>query len=826
MRSAQKLTCILSLQKKRRKYGDVIMLHRERLNPPRYIYPGDEWKIIEKEFYPDFIGQMETIFALSNGYLGMRGTFEEGDPFYSHGNLINGFYESWPIVYAEKAYGFAKTGQTIVNLHDLKIIRLFVDDEPFFLPTADLKNFTRTLDMKEGTLTRNILWKMSSGKMVSIKSTRLVSFEHRHLAAIQYEVTVLNSDAPVVILSEITPHRTIRGTDGDPRDTRVFREKVLNPQAKIAKDLHIILGFRTQNSLMTLGCGFDHTVETENPITWENEASDDDGRVVFSLEAQSDVPVRITKWMSFHTSRKTAPEDMCKRAKRTLTRAKGNGFQAILNSQKHFLENYWRVCDVQMAVTERRRGRGRSTEEWQQATRWNLFQLCQSSSRAEGTGIPAKGLTGGGYEGHYFWDIEIYVLPFLIYTNPRIAKNLLKFRHSMLDQARQRARDVNQKGALFPWRTINGDEASAYYAAGTAQYHINADIMFGLKKYVEVTGDIEFLHREGAEMLVETARLWLDLGFFSKRKNGQFCIHGVTGPDEYNAVVDNNTYTNLMARENLWFAAATVDDLHLADIGIYQRLLDKTGLKYTEVEEWRRAADNMYIPYDEKLGIHPQDDNFLEKNEWDINGTPPENFPLLLHYHPLVIYRHRVIKQTDLVLALFLLGDEFSKEEKERNFNYYDRLTTGDSSLSVGIQSIMASEIGLHRKAEEYGRYAVLMDLADIGGNIGHGCHIASIGAAWMVLVYGYAGMRDYNGKISFNPKIPDRCTLFRFCLTIRGSFMEIELLPKTAIYRLLKGPSLTFHHAEKKVELTPKMPEAVCAYVGGVIFHKGTKSA
>jgi alpha,alpha-trehalose phosphorylase len=791
----------------------MIMLHRERLNPPRYIYPGDEWKIIENEFYPPFLGQMETIFALSNGYLGMRGTFEEGRPFYNHGNLINGFYESWPIVYGEKAYGFAKTGQTIVNLHDLKIIRLFVDDEPFYLPTAILKKFVRTLDMEKGILTRKIIWEMPSGKMISINSTRLISFENRHVAAIEYEVTLLNCDAPVVILSEIRPHRTVRGTDGDPRDTRVFREKVLIPQTKMAKDLQIILGFRTKNSQMTLGCGFDHTIETESPMTWQNEALEDNGSIVFSVEAQQDVPIRLTKWISFHTSHKSSPEDLCKRVDRTLVRAKGYGFPAILDSQKKFMENYWQICDVKMAVTERRRTGGRSTEEWQQAVRWNLFQLCQASARNEGTGIPAKSLTGDGYEGHYFWDIEIYVLPFLIYTNPKIAKNLLKFRHSMLDKARQRARDVNQKGALFPWRTINGDEASAYYAAGTAQYHINADIMFGLKKYVEVTGDVEFLHKEGVEMLVETARLWRDLGFFSKRKNGKFCIHGVTGPDEYNTVVNNNTYTNLMARENLLFAAATVDELRLLDAVLYQSLIDKTGLEYEEVEEWRRAADNMYIPYDKELCIHPQDDNFLDKKEWDITGTPSEKFPLLLHFHPLVIYRHRVIKQTDLVLALFLLGDEFTKEEKEKNFIYYDRLTTGDSSLSVGIQSIMATEIGQHRKAEEYGRYAVLMDLADIGGNIGHGCHIASIGASWMVLVYGFAGMRDYNGLISFNPRIPSRCTFFRFCLTVRGSLMEVELLPKQAIYRLLKGPRISFHHAEKKVELTPESPEAVCDY-------------
>ncbi len=789
------------------------MLHRERLRPPRYIYPADEWKLIEKQFYPPFLGQMETIFALSNGYLGMRGTFEEGKPFFDHGNFVNGFYESWPIIYAEKAYGFAKTGQTIVNLHDLKIIRLFVDDEPFFLPTANLKKFERTLDMKEGTLSRDVLWEMPSGKLVSISSKRMVSFEHRHLAAIQYEVTVLNSDAPVVISSEIVPHRTVRGTDGDPRYTRIFREKVLIPEAKLMEEFALILGFRTKNSRMTLACGFDHIIDTRSAYEWKRETTDDDGRIIFSVEAEPEVPFRMTKLISYHSSRNEKPEDLCKRAERTLHRAKQDGFDALLDSQKRFLHQYWRVSDVRMEVDEQRGDR--SSRAWQQAIHWNLFQLCQASARAEGTGIPAKGLTGEGYEGHYFWDIETYVLPFLIYTEPRIAKNLLKFRYSMLDKARVRASDVNQKGALFPWRTISGDEASAYYAAGTAQYHINADIMYALKKYVEVTGDDEFLYREGVEMLVETARMWRDIGFFSDRKGGRFCIHGVTGPDEYNTVVNNNAYTNLMARENLWYAASTVENLRQKGKGLYQRLLDRTGLKETEVEEWRHAANRMYIPYNEEMGINPQDDSFLEKKEWDIEGTPPDKFPLLLHYHPLVIYRHKVIKQADLVLAMFLLGHLFSDEAKKRNFNYYERLTTGDSSLSVGVQSIMASEVGCHRKAVEYARYAVLMDLADIGGNVSHGCHIASIGATWMVLVYGFAGMRDYNGSISFRPKLPDGCTYFRFCLRIRGRHLQIELGPESATYRLIGGQSLTFYHGEEKVDLSEANAEAEYAYEG-----------
>jgi len=284
---------------------------------------------------------------------------------------------------------------------------------------------------------------------------------------------------------------------------------------------------------------------------------------------------------------------------------------------------------------------------------------------------------------------------------------------------------------------------------------------------VEVTGDLDFLYREGAEILVETARLWRDLGFFSSSKGGKFCIHAVTGPDEYNTVVDNNAFTNLMARENLRYASRTVARLRRDYPALYRELQDKTGLEDEEIGQWQAAAENMYIPYHDSLGIHPQDDSFLDKKEWDFEGTPLDKYPLLLHYHPLVIYRHRVIKQADLLLAMFLLGNEFSPEQKRRNFAFYDRLTTGDSSLSVGIQSIVAAEVGDLQKAAEYAGFAVLMDLADVGGSVSHGCHIASIGATWMVLVYGFAGMRDYDGQISFRPRLVPGCTRLHFFLRI-----------------------------------------------------------
>jgi alpha,alpha-trehalose phosphorylase len=430
--------------------------------------------------------------------------------------------------------------------------------------------------------------------------------------------------------------------------------------------------------------------------------------------------------------------------------------------------------------------------------------------------VPAKGLTGQAYEGHYFWDTEIYLLPFLIYTSPWIAKNLLLFRYRMLPQARARARELGHRGAMFPWRTINGAEASAYYAAGTAQYHINADIMYALRKYVQATGDDAFLRDYGAEMLVETARLWLDLGFYSPTKDGKFCINAVTGPDEYNTVVNNNAYTNLMARENLRYAAKSVESLRSEHPESFRNLVSKTGLGSDEPQDWMRAADRMFIPYHKELGIIPQDDQFLDGEPWDFANTPSDRYPLLLFYHPLNIYRKQVIKQADVVLAMFLLGDAFTTEEKKRNFEYYDPLTTGDSSLSSCVEGIVAAQVGNLDKAVQYGMAALLMDLADVGGNVKDGCHIASMGGTWMMMVYGLAGMRDNDGHLAFWPRqAPEGSAILRFCLTFRGRIVQVEISLGQAEYTLRQGDALTIWHEAEAVELTSERPTAIRSVSG-----------
>ena len=773
------------------------MIKRDLILPPEILYPIEEWRWVESALSSQFLAQAETIFTVSNGYLGLRGAFEEGGPAYRHGTFVNGFHESWPISYAEGAFGFATTGQTITNLPDPKIIRLYVDDEPFNISTARILRYERALDMRAGTLDREVLWETADGRQLLVESRRLVSFFEKHVAVISYRVTVLNARAALVLSSElIEPPLPEKNEYNDPRLAQGIADQVLYQQMAEGKDQRVILGYRTKRSGMALACGMDHTLETECASSSEAKWGEHGAQVVFLIDAEPNKPIALTKYITYHSSPSDETGELSVRAGRTLDRIVHHGFEKLLSDQRVYLDDFWKQSDIQISAQPPR---------LQQCLRWNLFQLIQAAGRADDTGIAAKGLTSQTYDGHYFWDMEMYVLPFLIYTSPRLARNILRYRYNILDKARERARAVNQKGALFPWRTINGEEASAYYAAGTAQYHINAAIAHGIIKYVDITGDQDFLYKYGAEILVETARLWFDLGFFSARQDGHFCIHRVTGPDEYTTVVNNNAYTNFMARENLRFAADAVDKIQASSEKHYHALALRTELKPGEVSDWRRAAEQMYIPFDTRLQIHPQDDQFLDLEPWDFQNTPLDKYPLLLNFHPLVIYRHQVIKQADIVLAMFLLGHEFTLEQKKRNFDYYDELTTGDSSLSACIQSIVAFEVGYDERALNYLINALLMDLADVGGNVKDGCHIASMGGTWMGVVYGVAGLRDYGGRLTFYPN--KKVQFLQFHLTVRGQILAVEIKEGRVMYHLEQGERLTIYHRDEQLDLRPGEP-------------------
>ncbi len=764
------------------------MLKRRLFPLPEHIYPADEWRIVENDFSADTYARAETIFAISNGYLGIRGTHDEGRPALQPGNFVNGFHDTWRIVHAEDAYGLARTGQTMVNVPDATILKLYVDDEPLYLPTARLRRYERSLDMRDGTLERRLEWATAAGKRVRVRSTRIASLEHRHVAAIAYEISLPRHGAPVVISSQMMNRQDAalrdepEGERADPRLATRLAHRVLHADIADVDGTRFSYGYRTANSGMTLGVGVQHLIESAADLKLVSTDGGDGAELVISGDLERDVTIRIVKFITYQSSRSAPTGELVQRCTRTLERVTEDGFDRLLELQKRALNRFWDRADVRVKARE-------TPERVQQAIRWNLFQVGQATWRAEGAGVPAKGLTGKAYEGHYFWDTEIYVLPFLSYTQPRIARNLLRFRHSMLPLARERAKLLTSEGAMFPWRTINGEEASAYFQAGTAQFHINADIAYAIRRYVTVRGDDDFLVEVGAEILIETARLWADLGFHGD--DGRFHIHSVTGPDEYTTVVNDNTFTNLMARMNLAFAAAAVRHIHDNRPDDFQALAAECGIRMQEVEAWEAAAAAMEVPYDEERGIHPQDESFLERERWDLAATPPDRFPLLLHYHPLVIYRHQVIKQADVVLAMFLLGNEFSVDDKRRNFEYYDALTTGDSSLSACMQSIVAAEIGEQGKALEYFGYALLMDLADVAGNVSDGVHIASAAGVWQCLVFGFGGVRDYDGWLSISPRLPNAWESMDFSLRFQGRQIRVHLTHEGEAYTLDEGSPL-----------------------------------
>ncbi|MFV0426186.1 MAG: glycoside hydrolase family 65 protein [Beutenbergiaceae bacterium] len=755
----------------------------------RTRFPVDEWALRETWHSGDDLGVTETLFAVGNGYLGLRGNYEEGRETHTHGTFVNGFHEEWQIRHAEEAFGFARTGQTIVNAPDVKTIKLYVDDEPLILGVSDLEQYERVLDFRDGLLRRSLIWRTASGKRVQVQSRRMVSFEQRHLALMTFDVTMLDGDASIAISSHLRNRQD--GEDEyagaepeatfDPRKAGEFSERVLLPQLRRVGHRRMLLGYQCAQSKMTIATGVDHTIATTNPVREIDHDEEDLTKKVYRIRARQGEPIAITKAAAYHTSRGVPVSELADRARRTLDLLREDGVEQAFAAQRRAMDRFWGDSDVVIA----------GHPQLQQAVRWNLLQLAQASMRVETGGIAAKGVTGSGYEGHYFWDSEIYVLPFLSYTSPWAARGAMRFRHQMLPKARERAAELSQAGALFPWRTISGDEASAYYAAGTAQFHINADIAFALCKYVNASGDEDFMVREGIDILVETARMWADLGFWLGKDNPRYHIHGVTGPDEYTTVVNNNLFTNVMARDNLRQAAAWCRRLAEHWPANYARLTHQLDLDPVEIEEWAACAEAMYVPYDEGLKVHPQDQHFLDREVWDLAATPDAKRPLLLHYHPLVIYRFQVLKQADVVAALFLQGHEFSREEKLADFEYYDPITTGDSTLSAVVQAIIAAEVGYRDLALRYFYAGLYVDLVNLHGNASDGVHVASTGGVWNALVYGFGGMRDHNGTLTFAPRLPLEWPSLEFRLQFHGTRLQVLLERHQITFTVVSGPTI-----------------------------------
>jgi len=775
--------------------SSIIAIDRDR-------FPVDVWRLVETGLGDDDGGRSGTLFATGNGYLGLRADGAP-DPD-STGTYVNGFHETFAIEYPETAFALARTGQSMLNAPEGKPIELSVGDEvlrlaPDHPDRSQLTDFRREIDFRTGVLRSEMTWNTRATGRVRIVSERLVSLQHRHLAILRMSVELLDQSAAVGISSELVNRQDIASADTgprgeDPRRSRVFDRRVLEPVLQTHTDPEspgggtVTLGYRAVNSGMKIAVAYRHSIASDGDVDCVTDLDGDRAATTMRLHAERGAPVTLVKYLAYHTSSQipeqgdaTSVEELAAQCSTTLDAASTAGWEQAMAEQQNWLEQFWARIDI---VVD-------GDDEAQQAIRWNLFQMAQASAQIDGRGIAAKAVTASGYDGHYFWDTEIYMVPLLAYTNPDAARELLHFRHRTLPKARERAAEMSQRGALYPWRTINGEEASAYYPAGTAQYHIDADIAYAIDRYVTATGDTEFLRSEGAEMLVELARLFADLGFYDEVDPPAFHIHGVTGPDEYTAVVDDNVYTNVMARFTLRFAGDVVTRLRSEDPDAHRALVAATGLADDEVGAWARAADRMCVLYDDELGINPQDDAFLGHEAWDWEGTPEDKYPLLLNFHPLVIYRHQVLKQADVVLANFLRADDFAPDVVRRNFDYYDPISTGDSSLSACVQAIMAAEVGHGDLAMHYFRESLFLDIADTHGNTVDGAHLANVGGVWACLVNGFGGVRDSGTHVRVAPRLPAAWQRMRFRLHRHGGDIAVDVDPGGATVTVESGEAL-----------------------------------
>lgn len=758
---------------------------------PAAVTP-EPWTVAETRLNPRRARYWESLFALTNGFMGLRGTHEEDDPALAEhaypGMFLNGIYDYEPFHHVVSFPGFPPHRHVMLNVCDWRIINLEIDGERFSPFSSRVADYRRELDMKRGVVVRNLTWESPDGRRVRIRTTRLVSMARRHSAVIRYEVTPL--DAPVAVVLE----SVIRGTA---RSGQLKGDHLRILDAGHDDDLRWFVS-RPVTADFRIGMAFAHDLRGAGAVSSELKAVDDAFIERFTIDAEPGRTVTLDKHACFHTSIESAPSMVRSQATIDLRRARTDGFDTLLSEHEAFWERYWALADIEID--------GHTAD--QQAVRFAMFHLRQSNPEDDRRSISACGMTGDHYWGHVFWDTEMYISPHFLYTQPEIVRPLLMYRFHLLDAARRRAREMAGEGALYAWNSISGEECGVVYEASTAEYHLVSDIALAVDRYVAATGDTDFLYRYGAEMLVETARFLAGRGTFSPFRDDQFCINVVCGPDEYGCGINNNCYTNMLARWHFRQAADVCERMKSEAPEAFAALASKIGLKNEETALWRRCADRMYIPWNEKLGIHEQDDSFLYLDPVDMSRIPLHT-DLRNHTHPLNLWRMQVAKQADVVLLMLVLSDQFTLEQKRANYDFYEPRTNHGSSLSTSIHSIIAAEIGRPDDAYAYFRHSAFMDLNDFKGNTAGGVHAACIGGTWMAVVHGFAGMRDDGRGLVFDPMLPAPWHAFRFKLRYRGRLIRVAVEPGRATYTLLEGDPVTLLAAGQPLHLTPADPTA-----------------
>ncbi|HZU52182.1 MAG TPA: beta-phosphoglucomutase, partial [Sphingomicrobium sp.] len=716
-----------------------------------------------------------SLFALADGVLGVRGGIEELRQS-GGGTYLNRVYDVTPISYHERFIGFPSSSDTRLPVAEGAIIEVHLGAEN--VSDGRILEFARFLDLCSGELTRNTRWLTSSGT-IDVRASRVVF--GGGILAVRFEVHSVDYSGPVRFTSRLEAGGRAASQTDDPRYGVGNGDRPATGDIGTDDDAAWLM---QHGRFSDVGAAVAQAHRTEHLRFHETSILVESASAVFTGHLEPGGRVALEKAIAYVPFEKGEGDKALFEARERAKTCSASGYAPAAQAAAQELQPFWTVAESHV----------HGDPELTRAMRFNLMHLYRSAPGDAKSALAAKGLTGEGYQGHAFWDSEAFAVPVLALTAPKLARSDLAFRVAGLEQARSHAREMNHsKGALYPWRTIAGDEGSSYFPGGSAQYHINAAIAYAVRMYDRATGDDGFVLGAASPMVFETARIWLQVGFHDARLGGAFRICGVTGPDEYTVIVDDDYYTNRLAKQHLEYA------LELAERAPDAPLAPDSQERF----EWAEAAAKMHLPLDRELGVHPQDATFLDKPGWTFRADRKDR-PLLLHYHPLTLYRHQVIKQASVVLA-HAMTEESGRAQLRRDFDYYEPRTAHDSSLSASAHAIIAARLGRPAVACRFLKDSVFVDLENLHGNVGQGLHMASMAGGWQALVWGFAGLTMGDGVLAFTPFSAPELPAYGFGLSWRGSDLRVEIDSVTSRYSVSEASApLTLFHDGVAVSIQP----------------------
>ncbi|AWV34996.1 glycoside hydrolase family 65 protein [Paenibacillus odorifer] len=729
----------------------------------------DPWAIIEEGFDPERNRTSESIFSLGNEYMGVRGYAEEG---YSgdtlQGSYFNGLNEQLDIGNHYK--GIIRSLRYMVNAVDWLYTRLSVEGEQLDLAKSNVTDYVRRLDLRKGTYRRELVWHLNDGKSLKVVFTRLVSMTMSHLGLQRVDFEPLNFSGSVDICTGLD-----FGIIHEERGECMWNS--LRSGVSGASSAIMASTVNTGNKLFS-----SFTLQSSQPLQLTAVESDKFIGQNFTLDLTEGEVSYFTKLVMNYSdsdSAHTAEELWSKGLSLAETASQLTDTQ-IIADQTAYWKGIWETSDIRIE----------GDPENQQGIRFCIFQLYQTyHGDHPGFNIGAKGLTGEVYRGLAFWDTESYCLPFYMFNNPKAARSLLEFRYKTLPQAMQRAKEVDCEGACYPIATIDGTESCDLWQHSNLQLHVGTAVSYGIWHYVKNTGDKSFLHSKGAEMLIQISRFYATRGQWGQR-SGEYGYFGVMGPDEFQLMVNNNCYINLMAQQSFEYTLGTLREMKEQAPAAFAAVVEKTGLHDEELTDWDNKAQHMRIPVDEVTGVYEEHDGFFDMPHIDIHSIPVTEFPLYSNWSYDRLYRYDMIKQPDVLMFMFLYSGQFSKEAKLANYEYYEPRCIHESSLSPSIHSILASEIGKPEEAYSFFEFATRLDLDNYNRNTREGLHTTSIAAAWMNIVYGFGGMRSDGARLSFQPTLPERWDEYSFQVLYEGVLLRIVIDKKSVTITAVNGGS------------------------------------